>query len=153
MSRSKGVKAWVVYWELQCGRPLPIAQDSEVVGVLPPTWGRDRVCDVLERLYLERAMTSAELVQWRRVGASPYPPECGTYLHGVQVVDLEYFCGHNPILKARKVEKLISIGEHELRWEEVGVTHRSELCAAAGVPDCELAGQEPRRVTRSWRAS
>jgi len=43
VSRRKGVKAWVLYWEVQPGGPAPIARDHEVVAVLPPNWGEDRV--------------------------------------------------------------------------------------------------------------
>jgi hypothetical protein len=134
----------VLYWEAQPGRPLPIARDHEVVAILPPSWGDDRVNDVLERLYLERAMTPSELVNWRSRGSSPYPPECGAYLHRVRVIGLEFFCGHNPILKARKVEQLRAVSEHELAWVEVGVYHRTAtLCEAAGGKDCPLVGKEP----------
>ncbi len=77
-------------------------------------WGEDRVRDVLERLYLERAMTPAELLRWRKTSSSPYPPQCATYLHQAPVVELEYICGHNPVLKARKVEDLTVVDEHAI---------------------------------------
>jgi hypothetical protein len=145
---SRGVKSWVLYWENMPGGPLPIALDNEVVAVLPPSWGEDRVKDVLERLYLERAMTAAELLGWRNRSSSPYPAVCATYLHHIKVTDLAYYCGHNPILTARKVEQLVAVGEHELAWAEIGVTHHSsQLCEAAGMKDCPLVGKEPN-VTR-----
>jgi hypothetical protein len=70
----KGVKAWLLYWEFQPGKPLPIARDGEVVGILPAAWGRDRVLDVLERLYLERVMTPSELLRWRVAYRRPIRP-------------------------------------------------------------------------------
>jgi hypothetical protein len=141
---SKGIKAWILYWEVQPGGPSPIARDHEIVAVLPANWGEDRVKDVLERLYLERAMTPSEMVIWRNRGSSPYPPQCSAYLHRIPVADLEFFCGHNPILKARKVEQLVAVDEHELTWKEVGVAHLSSaLCAAAGQEDCPLVGKDP----------
>jgi hypothetical protein len=142
--RPKGVKAWVLYWEVQPGGPVPIARDHEVVAILPPYWGVDRVRDVLERLYLERSMTPSELLRWRNRGSSPYPSKCSAYVHRVQVADLEFYCGHNPILKARKVKQLMAVNEHELAWKEVAVTHVSAtLCEAAGQKDCPLVGKEP----------
>jgi hypothetical protein len=144
VSRRKGGKAWVLYWEVQPGGPAPIARDHEVVAVLPPNWGEDRVQDVLERLYLEQAMTPSEMLSWRNRGSSPYPPKCGAYVHHIQVTDLEFFCGHNPILKARKVEQLVTVNECELAWKEVGVAHLSAaLCEAAGQKNCPLVGKEP----------
>jgi hypothetical protein len=38
-TRRRGVKAWVLYWEIRPGGPLPIAYNNEVVAVLPATWG------------------------------------------------------------------------------------------------------------------
>jgi hypothetical protein len=145
VSSRKGVKAWVLYWEVQPGRPAPIARDHEVVAVLPPNWGEDRVQDVLERMYLERAMTPTEMLNWRNRGSSPYPPRCGAYVHRVQVKDLEFFCGHNPVLKARKVEHLVTVNEYELAWKEIGVAHLSaSMCElTGGQKDCPLAGHEP----------
>lgn len=147
--RPKGVKAWVLYWEVQPGGPLPIAQHHEVVAVLPPNWGEDRVKDVLERLYLERAVTPSELLTWRDRGSSPYPPQCAAYLHKVPVAELEFLCGHNPVLKARKVEQLVAVSEYELAWKEAGVAHLSTaLCQAAGQEDCPLVGKEPEVTGR-----
>jgi hypothetical protein len=153
----RGVKSWVLYWEPMPGHPLPIALDHEVVAILPPSWGEDRVKDVLERLYLERTSTLDELLMWRNRGSSPYPPECGASYHGIRVVGLEYYCGHNPILKARKVERLVAIGEEELSWMEIGMTHTPFLCEAAGEEDCPLIGKEPysirkhgKRAFRPW---
>jgi hypothetical protein len=151
-SQHRGIKAWVIYWEIQPGRPLPIAQNNEVVSILPANWGKKRVQDILERLYLERAMTPSEMVSWRNPGSSPYPPRCGAYLHRIQVVDLEFFCGHNPILKARKVEGLIVLNDNELSWKEVGVPHLSaNLCEAAGVKNCPLVGKKPHVAERRGR--
>ncbi len=108
------------------------------------------MCDVLERLYLERAVTFAELVSWRMKGSSPYPPRCGAYIHGVQVVRLEYYCGHNPILKAYKVENLSVDGDDLLEWDEIGPLHTRGLCAQiAGVKNCPLAAEGPLVVHRA----
>jgi hypothetical protein len=65
----------------------------------------------------------------------------------VPVSDLEFFCGHNPILKARKVEQFVAVSEYELAWKEVGVAHLSAaLCTAAGQKNCPLVGEEPYTV-------
>ncbi len=61
-SKRRSIKAWVLYWEIQPGGPSPVASDGEVAAILPAMWGEDRVCDVLERLYLERAATPVELM-------------------------------------------------------------------------------------------
>src|SRR6266516_2641833 len=91
-----------------------------------------------------------ELVAWRKVGSSPYRPECATYLHSVPVTELEYIIGHNPVLKARRVEQLKVVNDHNLTWQEVGVKHNAWLCDAAGVESCPLANKEPTVVHKRW---
>lgn len=149
----RGAKAWVLYWEKQPGGPIPIAEDGEVVAVLPPAWGKDRVCEVLERLYLERAASPAELVQCRQSGTFPYKPQCAAYLHRLPVADLAYICGHNPVLVARHVENLVVLGDDEIAWDEVGVAHTPALCELAGEGNCQLANQAPKVVRKRWRRS
>jgi hypothetical protein len=144
----RGASAWVLYWQNMPGTPLPIARDNEVVAVLPAAWHEDRVMDVLERLYRERAETPAELVSHRKRGSLPYPPKCGPSLHSVPVVDLAYYCGHNPILNARRVQGLVVVNEYELAWKEVGVRHTAFICEAAGARDCTLVGKEPAVIEK-----
>ena len=139
MARGAGVKAWVLYWEVQPGGPLPIAHNNEVVAVLPSRWGDARVCDVLERLFLERAAVPSELVAWR-AGGSPYPPKHLLWMHSNPVRDEGYYCGHNPILIARKIQHLRVLGDHELEWQELSVEHHADFCRATwGVADCPEA--------------
>jgi hypothetical protein len=149
--RSSGVKAWIIYWEVHPGHPLPVAHDNEVVAVLSAIWGNEKVKDILERLHLERTMTPAELLSWRGRASSPYPPQVGANRHGIPVEGLEYWCGHNPMLVARKVEQLMAIDEFELQWKQVGIRHYSFSCEAAGVRSCPLAGKDPPILEKRWR--
>jgi hypothetical protein len=143
MPRRTGVNAWVVYWEVMPGGPLPIARNNEVVAVLPPRWGDARVREVLERLFLERAATPSELVEWR-AGGSPYPPKHLLWMHSVPVGGAGYYCGHNPILIARKVQRLRVLGDDELEWEEISAKHRAAFCRATwGVENCAEAERGP----------
>lgn len=147
----RGIKAWLLYWETQPGGPLPLAEDGEVVAVLPSTWGDDRVRNVLERLFLERAATLAELVNWRNSGSSPYPSRPGTYMHSIAVGGTEYYCGHNPILKARKVQNLVAVGEYELTWEEVSIQHHTEFCRLnLRIDNCPEAAQGSTVSAKRW---
>ncbi len=89
---------------------------------------------------------------WHKRGSSPYPPQCAAYNHGVRVEGLEYICGHNPVLKARKVENLVVEGEEGLSWDEVAPRHKAWLCKeVAGISNCPLGDKEPRVVRKASR--
>lgn len=154
MPRRAGVKAWVLYWEVLPGGPLPIARNNEVVAVLPTQWGDARVCDVLERFFLERAAVPSELVEWR-AGGSPYPPKHLLWMHSVPVGGAGYYCGHNPILIARKAQRLRVLSDDELEWEEISAEHHAAFCRATwGVENCPEAKRGPTiTVKRGARTS
>jgi len=150
MVRKRSVSAWLYYWKHQSGSPLPIASDGEVVAVLPSRSADKRVKETLERLYLERAATPAELILWRKEGSGPYPARHDAYIHQVPYA-VSYSCGHNPILRARYVENLVSGGEYELSWDEIGPKHHLESCRSLyRVSNCPEAGREALVVRKRW---
>ncbi|HEV7567193.1 MAG TPA: hypothetical protein VGO31_14685 [Microbacteriaceae bacterium] len=148
----KGATAWLVRWEQTPGEPLPIAEDGEVVAVLPGRWSDRRVEDVLERLYAERAYTPAEQLQWRAAGSSPYAVQTLFHVHGIPVGGFGLWCGHNPMLVARRVERLRALDECTLSWVEVQPSHAGFLCKSRGFPDCPQADQPPTELSRTWTA-
>lgn len=154
MPRRAGVKAWVLYWEVLPGGPVPITCNNEVVAVLPSRWRDARVCEVLERFFLERAATPSELVVWR-AGGSPYPPRHLLWMHSVPYGGAGYYCGHNPMLVARKVQRLRVLGDDELEWEEMSAEHHADFCRATwGIEDCPEAKRGPTiTVKRGVRSS
>lgn len=148
MARRAGAKAWVLYWEVLPGGPLSIARNNEVVAVLPPQWGDARVLDILERLFLERAAVPSELVEWRSSGL-PYPPKNLLWMHSVPVGCSGYYCGHNPMLVARKVQRLRVLSDDELEWEETSVEHHADFCRATwGVEHCPEAKRGPTVIVK-----
>jgi hypothetical protein len=147
---ARGVKAWVLHWEVRPGGPAPIAQDGEVVAILSSRMGVEKVKEVLERLYMQRAFSLAELVMFRRSGSGPYPVHSNVYVHGIEVSGLGYECGHNPVLIARLAERVRAISEDVIEWEEVGPLHASWHCAIHHLPPCADADKPPsRRRVRS----
>jgi len=139
-------KAWVLYWKHQVHQSLLVALDYEVVAVLPSSWQEARVCEVLERLYVERMSTADEMLIYRKSHSGPYKPHNPVALHGVPVSGLSYLIGHNPVLNARLVSHLRANGDDELEWVEFGPTHWPHLCEATGNPQCADAGKPPK----SW---
>jgi hypothetical protein len=112
------------------------------------------MCSHLEHLYLERAATLAEMLDWRKTGSAPYQPKCAAFMHNVPVGGLSYECGHNPVLIAYKVQNLTAPDEHELAWEEPGVEHRSDVCHRFfGVPNCTEAERGLVVISKRWRST
>jgi len=149
----KSRHAWVIYWENMPGKPSPKIGENEVVAILPIQWSGNRIKDVLIRMYLERAASPAELLEYRQISHAPYQPVCGLYLHKMPYGGL-YVVGHNPILNAREAFNVVASNEYTIEWDEISPTHHAEFCRINfGIEDCEEAARGPVTMHRVWDAS
>lgn len=148
---TRSINAWIVYWEYMPGRPVPGTDDGEVVAVLPGNTAPSRVSELIYRLWAERSLEPSEMLLFRREEKSPYRVQPLVFLHRIQVADGGFMVGHNPVLVARKAERVRRYGNDGLQWEEVGPVHGPSICAAAGEPNCVLVGKEPHRREMRWQ--
>ena len=113
------MKAWLVTWKwageyAKVKNPIAIILNSR----LSP----QRVCEIVELIYVNRYYTLGERLKYsNNKKFNPYPAYYNR-INGIPWAG-EIFCGHNPHLFARKVEKL-KIGKDEngneiLSWKEL----------------------------------
>jgi hypothetical protein len=89
------MKAWLITWEWT-GDHAAVA--DKVVGFLNPRLGKERVVDIVEFLYAQRYSNLSEFAAYAK--DSKNNPYRTTFEKG------RIFCGRNPMLEARKVNKL-----------------------------------------------
>ncbi len=113
-STSRGRKAWLVTWEHMGDHARP---ERKIAAVFRPQLSGPRVRDLVELLYAAASYAPFEQMEialgMRR---NPYPAQSGD-LNGVPW-DGEVFCGHNPWLHARLVDKLLIPPDGEPSWKE-----------------------------------
>jgi hypothetical protein len=137
-------RAWVIRWEYYGSVISDIAAQHEVVAILPYSWGHNRVKDVLERLYKERALTIAEKAHWQNAKSGPYKVQNMAYIHRVPVVGHYYSIGHEPELVAHQAIDIKIDGLHSISWGEPAPKHLKWMCEeVAREPECELKDKEP----------
>ena len=80
---------------------------SEVAAILSPRLGADRVRELVEFIHVTNSFTLTEQasMMWPRHGRTPYPAQFVQTRGGIQW-EGEILCGHNPYLRARKVDDL-----------------------------------------------
>jgi hypothetical protein len=113
--RRKGARAWVVRWEWQGDRA---AVGQVVVAIIRPQVSSRTVKEIVARLYAARAYQPDEMLHMvRRNGHDPYPARWGA-INGIPW-EGEIYCGHNPLLRARKATvRPKGDGSGGVEWED-----------------------------------
>jgi hypothetical protein len=113
------MKAWLITWEWS-GEYAKV--ENPVASILNPRLSPQKVKEIVELLYVNQNYTIREKLAYsNNKKFNPYPAYY-TRINGIQWLG-EIFCGHNPYLFARKVEK-IKVEEDEngnevLSWKEL----------------------------------
>jgi len=131
---------------------MPSTFDGEVVAVLPGNCAASRVEEITYRLWAERRLEPSEMLEFRRSSHSPYTVKTLLHIHGIRVSDAGFIVGHNPVLIARRAERVRRYGASGIQWEEVAPKHLAAICSSQGVADCALVGKEPHRQIKTWES-
>jgi hypothetical protein len=125
MTTHKGTKAWVVRWDWQGDRT---AVDQPVAAILRPQTSADQVRRIVEILCAAREYAPDEMLySIRRKGHNPYPARFSTIDFDpdgrgqtYQVPwEGEIYCGHNPLLIARRARVWpLGDGSGRVEWED-----------------------------------
>jgi hypothetical protein len=126
MSKGRGTKAWVIRWEWSGPHA---AVEEPVASVLPWRLGVAQIERIVEALYAAKWYTPDEMLGTaKRNGHKPYGATLGTISvdlqdgHGSRQIGWqgEVWCGHNPMLVARKAQVWPSeTNPGEIVWEDV----------------------------------
>jgi hypothetical protein len=113
------MKAWLVTWE-SAGTRIKIK--NSVAAILSSRTSPERVCEIIEVLYVNHNFTLAERIAYsNNKKFNPYPAYFDR-INGIPYLGRVH-CGHNPYLFARKVDKLKVTkdenGNEVLTWKEI----------------------------------
>lgn len=112
------MKAWLVTWE---SAGVRTKLENPVAAVLNPRMSPERVSEIIELLYVNQNFTLGERIAYcNNKKFNPYPAYYNR-INGIPWLGRIY-CGHNPYLLARKVDKLKVTtdekGNETLSWKE-----------------------------------
>lgn len=113
--RSRGIKAWLITREMIGNRPL---EEDEVVAILSPRLSERYIKALTQLFHDQQYLTPSERIE--RIGRSSGDDAEGTGFG-------HFYCGHNPMVHARKVMNLRvdhpddATGEGKPLWDEIEI--------------------------------
>jgi len=120
--------AWIVTWDWM-GDHAKVDEEKCFVTVLNYRWSNERVRDLLEQLYI-----ALNYSPWDKTAVAktkknnPYPAKV--------ISSREIHCGHNPLLRARRVRNLKVVldvdGKQKLDWIELSDVLPKISCVKEG---------------------
>jgi hypothetical protein len=126
MAKPRGIKAWLITWEHSGAHAKP---PRRIAAVLNSRRTPKRVLEIVELLYIYETSSPAELVLYAAGKHNPFPAAF-TEIEGV-TYEGEIICGHNPHLRARRVERLYYVGdgaeEDQLAWIDNNPANMAEI--------------------------
>jgi hypothetical protein len=114
----RGISAWLITWEKFGGH---VKKPRNIVAILNPRLGHQRVRELLELLYVNHVFTLSEKIGYAKNKIfNPYPAEYGS-TNGIKWIG-RITCGHNPFLEAKLVKNLIVSrkgNKEHITWVEI----------------------------------
>jgi hypothetical protein len=126
MPRSRGIKAWLVTWEHFGAHAKP---PRRIAMVINSRRSPERVREIVELLYINETASPGELVLYAAGKHNPFPARFGE-VEGI-TYEGEITCGHNPYLRARRVEELYYVGdggeEEQVKWVDNTAANMTQI--------------------------